>query len=478
MKKVVNLTPHPVEIVTLEDSIHLPASSKPARAEMNSTALAPVELSGMTVPVLHEQVVRVTDLPKPAKDTLFVVSRLVAEAVPHRDDLVVPTQLTRNTDGTVGAARALAKVGPLADLAVDGEPPVPPGSLVVLCGSQPLPIFLSIATRRPPFVVLVHSKQTAEQARRVQTLLRSMTEPIESTLLLVPDAGNGPAMRAPLLQLGREWELDYTGGTKAMAAHARLALTEVRPDADSVASYVDHAAAALRFDDARRLSLRSSGLTLARMAELHGGRLEGGSRVQPPAEWLHTEAGRLFEALRTARNLTERATRAANHVARLKALGTSEAWRREISQRPGLWLEWFVEERVRAALAKTPSAQLEVQVGLDLYPAGALDNAELDVVVRLGWRVRLLSCDTSRPAMRWSAEHKKKAMEAQARVRQLAGDASRGALVTLLEPDGVAAIEHHLTPVELGAPARVFGRLHLERWLDDDLFDLQEWCTR
>ena len=52
------------------------------------------------------------------------------------------------------------------------------------------------------------------------------------------------------------------------------------------------------------------------------------------------------------------------------------------------------------------------------------------------------------------------------------------ALVTLLEREGVHAIERHLSPVEVNAPARVFGRHDLRRWLDGNLDDLRAWCTK
>jgi hypothetical protein len=317
------------------------------------------------------------------------------------------------------------------------------------------------------------------QAQRLNQVLTSAASPTPTHLVEIPDAGNGPAIRQPLIRFGRKWELDYTGGTKAMAAHARLALAQVRADADEVASYVDHSTDSLRFDNGKRVSLKSKGLTLASIATLHGGTLTlEPSRFVPDMEWLTKFARDYLRDLSRAGSSIAKADAAQRHTNRLRKNRVDAPWAKELRDRPGLWLEWLVHDRVLAALATVPLSQREAVIGARFRPFQAADDAEVDVLLRVGWRVRLLSCDTSRPAKRGNADHKKKALEAQARARQIGGDASRAALVTLLEPVGVSAITRHLSPVEVGAPARVFGQNDLQRWLDDDLTDLSDWCSR
>jgi hypothetical protein len=53
---------------------------------------------------------QVVDLPEPQDDTLYIVSRAVAEAARDRDDLVVPDNVIRDDQGRVIACRALARV--------------------------------------------------------------------------------------------------------------------------------------------------------------------------------------------------------------------------------------------------------------------------------------------------------------------------------------------------------------------------------
>jgi hypothetical protein len=52
----------------------------------------------------------VFDLPDPQPDTIFVVSALVAQAVPERQDVVIVDDAIRDDQGRIIGARALAHV--------------------------------------------------------------------------------------------------------------------------------------------------------------------------------------------------------------------------------------------------------------------------------------------------------------------------------------------------------------------------------
>ena len=104
--RIVNLTPHPVTLVTAngdevviqpeETPVRIPAETKPA-GEIND------------IPVVEERLGDADDvLPAPQPDTVYVVSRPVAERA-NRPDLLVPTQVER-VDGRPVRARALARV--------------------------------------------------------------------------------------------------------------------------------------------------------------------------------------------------------------------------------------------------------------------------------------------------------------------------------------------------------------------------------
>lgn len=105
--RIVNLTPHPVTLVTAngdevviqpeETPVRIPAETKPAG-----------EING--IPLVEETLGNADNvLPAPQPDTVYVVSRPVAERASHRDDLVVPTDVER-VNGKPVRARALARV--------------------------------------------------------------------------------------------------------------------------------------------------------------------------------------------------------------------------------------------------------------------------------------------------------------------------------------------------------------------------------
>jgi hypothetical protein len=69
-----------------------------------------VTVDGITVPVNRTQFGAVTGLPEPQPDTIFVVSALVAQAVPDRPDVFIVDDAVRDEQGRVIGARALAHV--------------------------------------------------------------------------------------------------------------------------------------------------------------------------------------------------------------------------------------------------------------------------------------------------------------------------------------------------------------------------------
>ena len=104
--RIVNLTPHPVTLVsTGGDEVVIPPEENPVRIP---TTTAPAgEVNG--IPVVEERLGDADSvLPAPQPGVVYVVSRPVAERA-NRPDLLVPTQVER-VDGRPVRARALARV--------------------------------------------------------------------------------------------------------------------------------------------------------------------------------------------------------------------------------------------------------------------------------------------------------------------------------------------------------------------------------
>ena len=69
-----------------------------------------VTADGITVPVNQTRFGEVSDLPDPQPDTIYIVSALVAQAVPDRQDVFIVDDSVRDEQGRIIGARALAHV--------------------------------------------------------------------------------------------------------------------------------------------------------------------------------------------------------------------------------------------------------------------------------------------------------------------------------------------------------------------------------
>jgi len=96
--KIVNLTPHDIVVRSGEDFVTIPSSGVArcveGRAELGS-------ISGTNIKLFEVSHGKVEGLPEPQADTIFVVSAIVAQAVPDRNDVYSPSGLVRDAEGRV-----------------------------------------------------------------------------------------------------------------------------------------------------------------------------------------------------------------------------------------------------------------------------------------------------------------------------------------------------------------------------------------
>ncbi len=257
--------------------------------------------------------------------------------------------------------------------------------LVTLVGSNPLSSFASLATLRPNRAVLVHTAQTHQAARSLAAVVDQLSGSAwpsgceTSTLEVPPDLAG--EVREVLEDLSGDWLLDYTGGTKAMSCGARLAYEAHRPTRDLPADpagafYVDDASGALVADDGTRTPIDETAYSIANIAALHGAEFR--------------------EPLRRGR-----------------VAGTD--WEEYVGGRVRDWGEGRGPGNAEVVLNQ------RVAVGEDR-------DFEIDVLVRVGRRVGLVSCYAGNDYT--TAKHK--LFEAVERARQLGGDLARVAVAAPL----------------------------------------------
>lgn len=109
MKKegiIINKTPH--DITILDDAgdvkVLYPPKGEPARVKQSTSRIG--EISG--VPISHSDFGDVYNLPEPTQGTYYIVSKMVAEALPEREDLIFPNELVRDEKGMIKGCNSLS----------------------------------------------------------------------------------------------------------------------------------------------------------------------------------------------------------------------------------------------------------------------------------------------------------------------------------------------------------------------------------
>lgn len=110
MTNIINLTPHPVNIVNEEGNvIKVFESAGVARAAQEDVEIGTLE----GIPIIETTFGELVDLPKYSKDTYYIVSAITAKAADlsgrSTRDLLLPGKTVRNSDGQIIGCQALAK---------------------------------------------------------------------------------------------------------------------------------------------------------------------------------------------------------------------------------------------------------------------------------------------------------------------------------------------------------------------------------
>lgn len=125
--KIRNLTPHPVSLIVntyeedSDDFVYVLDVDGPApRVTTDEDNIGHLHIRDeendrdVYVPLFcHVKSNTVTDLPPEEFETFLIVSRLTAEAVPHRHDLVFPDGIVRDENGQIIGCTKLGRICPV-----------------------------------------------------------------------------------------------------------------------------------------------------------------------------------------------------------------------------------------------------------------------------------------------------------------------------------------------------------------------------
>lgn len=108
MKKLVNCTPHPINLIVPAGTKTLPPSGICPRVSEIETDVA-LAVGDDGIPIISLTFGQVTGLPEQEEGVLLIVSKMVADAASDRTDLVSPGRLVRDSKGLIIGCKALVR---------------------------------------------------------------------------------------------------------------------------------------------------------------------------------------------------------------------------------------------------------------------------------------------------------------------------------------------------------------------------------
>ncbi len=171
-----------------------------------------------------------------------------------------------------------------------------PCDLLLLVGSNPLPNYLAARILKLNSIHLFYSPETEQVKNQLRRILetRFMHAKPDIRETCIDDVTSASNVAQAFRSVPSKAHLHYTGGTKIMAAHARMVFRDAG-GSDEQDSYLDERKGVLRFDSGYEIDLATKKLrlSLADLLALHGIEpIKGGNH--------HTSRTRLEDAEKIA----------------------------------------------------------------------------------------------------------------------------------------------------------------------------------
>lgn len=107
MKNIVNCTPHPITMCDNEGNIYFtfPKGEIIPRLSIRTVANEPIG----EIPTSVTQFGYLENLPEKVEGTFLIVSQMVKDAAPDREDLLVPAEVYRDSSGNIVGCKSLGR---------------------------------------------------------------------------------------------------------------------------------------------------------------------------------------------------------------------------------------------------------------------------------------------------------------------------------------------------------------------------------
>lgn len=106
--KILNLTPHAINFVDSDGTVILTVEPTAVPARVACKTVTKGKING--IPVTENEYSEIENLPAPQKDTIYLVSALVAGRCKDRTDVFIPNELLRDEKGNIIGCRSLGRI--------------------------------------------------------------------------------------------------------------------------------------------------------------------------------------------------------------------------------------------------------------------------------------------------------------------------------------------------------------------------------
>jgi len=351
--------------------------------------------------------------------------------------------------------------------------------LLLLVGSNPLPNFIAALILKPESICLFFSPATKPVKDYLYKNLKDRLKNVVISEKRIEDATDPSKVRKAFSSISADAHLHYTGGTKIMAAHARMAFRDTG-GTDEQASYLDERNAVLRYDDGYEIpeSKWDFKLTIDEILGLHGFEIVPKSEIST-TESIEQELKKVAEAVLKNPELIGKLNNTSidEYDRLISGLSMQLLIANKDRFLKGVWLEDWV-----GVIVKQIATESDICISLKSMRSEGRDF-EVDIALVRRHRLYVISCTTQSKLK----DCKFKLFEVAMRARQLGGDLARSAMVCLLygvEKDTgrlrMEQLNNDIADIwEASNTPKVFGLDDLREWAgihgETNVGTLQQW---
>ena len=108
--KIVNLTPHAINLIIGDQQLTVEPSGQVARVSVHIEKIGEIDGEIEGIPITTSVFGEVEGLPEAKANVVYLVSSLVAQRVKERNDVFIPNESVRDSEGRIIGCKSLGRI--------------------------------------------------------------------------------------------------------------------------------------------------------------------------------------------------------------------------------------------------------------------------------------------------------------------------------------------------------------------------------